>query len=54
MDEQTAPHTGPLPGETEEDQTGIPEFQRTPGKAEGEDPDDPQGEVVPPPPTEAG
>lgn len=38
MTEQTKP-----PGDADEDEIGIPEFQRTPGTAEGEDPESPEG-----------
>jgi hypothetical protein len=33
----------PPAGEAAGNDVGVPEFQRTPGKAEGEDPPDPQG-----------
>ena len=41
MSEQTKPE-GPDVGESSEAVNGGPEFQRTPGKAEGEDPSTPQ------------
>ena len=42
MTDQIKPE-GPDAGEPTEALPGGPEFQRTPGKAEGEDPDRPQG-----------
>ena len=42
MTEQTMPE-GPPTGETDDGDAGIPEFQRTSGKAEGEDPTNPEG-----------
>ena len=44
MNEQTAPQTSPgqPAGQTDGGPNDIPEFQRTPGKAEGEDPENPE------------
>jgi hypothetical protein len=43
MTEQTKPPiaSGQPAGETDESDIGIPDFQRTPGQAEGEDPANP-------------
>ena len=45
MNEPTAPQTSSPqpPGNTGDGDSGVPEFQPTPGKAEGEDPTTPEG-----------
>jgi hypothetical protein len=45
MNDAAGPHpSSPQPsGNAGDDDSGVPEFQRTPGKAEGEDPADPEG-----------